>query len=244
MPPKQNAKKEAFRAFVAVLKTLLLKYGVRDAGSVHRDASHQVACKFYKKLLLRVHPDKPGGNEEDFKRLQSAKEKFDTAGDASGSAPGRRATGMFRPRGSSGAGEPGCAHPFPEGGLVEADGLCEYCGEDSGPFRVQARAVLLTYNGVKNMSDWEAFKAAVGERLKDWKVKYYGATLERCRNNKLHIHLMMQFHQAVDEPRATYEVLGLKPNVRPGGGDYLHQKWTGENAQSHIDRGFFYVRVY
>ena len=91
------------------------------------------------------------------------------------------------------------------------------------------------------MAGWEAFKHAVGARLKAWRVLYFGATLERCRNGKLHVHLMMQFHIKVGEPRATFEVLGLKPNVRPGGGDYLQEKWSGDQAQTHINRGFFYV---
>ena len=91
------------------------------------------------------------------------------------------------------------------------------------------------------MAGWEAFKKAVGARLKAWRVLYFGATLERFRNGKLHVHLMMQFHIKVDEPRATFEVLGLKPNVRPGGGDYLQEKWSGDQAQTHINRGFFYV---
>ena len=174
MPPKQPPKKEAFRAFVAVLKPLLQKYRVRDADSVHRDASHEIACKFYRKLLLKVHPDK-GGDSDDFKKLQAAKEKFDNVGDAFGSAPGRRPTGNRRKAGSGGAGQPGSAHPFPAGGLVEAHGLCEYCGEDSGAFRVQAKAVLLTYNGVEDVSVWDSFKTVVGARLREWKVRYYGA---------------------------------------------------------------------
>ena len=235
MAPKQNAKKEVFRAFIAVLKPLLLKYHVRDAESVNRDVSHETASKFYKKLLLKVHPDKPGGNAEDFRKLQAAKESFDAVG---GGRPAR----ATRAAGPGGAGQPGSAHPFPERGVVEASGLCEFCGEDSGEFRVEAKAVLLTYNGVDDMSVWESFKTAVAASLKAWTVKYYGATLEECKNHKLHVHLMLQFHNKVDEPRSTFEVLGLKPNVRPGGGDYLHQKWTGDNAQTHIDRGFFYVR--
>jgi hypothetical protein len=242
MPPKQISKKEAFRSFVTVLKALLLKYQVRDCNLVTRDSSQEVVLKFYKKLLLKVHPDK-GGDEADFKRVQGAKDNFEAAGDARGSAAGRRPTAnrATRARGSGGSDQPGAAHPVPEAGLMEAQGLCEFCSEDSASFRVQARAVLLTYNGVDDFAVWESFVASAGAKLKEWRVQYYGATLEECKNHRYHIHLMLQFHNKIDEPRATFEVLGLKPNVRPGGGDYLDEKWTGENAQIHINRGFFYV---
>jgi len=241
MPPKQPLKKECFRLFVGVLKPLLLKYQVRDCHLVTRDSSQELVLKFYKKLLLKVHPDK-GGEEADFKRLQAAKESFEKAGDARGSGAGRRPTANpTRAAGPGGSGRPGSAHPVPEGGLIEAQNLCHFCDEDSGSFRVQARAVLLTYNGVGDLGVWESFKTIVGASLKQWCVKYYGATLEQCRNGRHHIHLMLQFHSPIDQPRATFEVLGLKPNVRPGGGDYLDEKWTGQNAQTHINRGFFYT---
>ena len=125
--------------------------------------------------------------------------------------------------------------------MVEANDHCEFCHSNSGSFRVQSKAVLLTYNGVRDMSMWAAFKAAVSANLKRWGVLYYGASLERCRNGKLHVHIMLQFHKKIDQPRATFEVLALKPNVRPGGGDYLHEKWVSHHAQSDINRGFFYV---
>lgn len=176
MPPKLQAKRDAFRAFVAVLKPMLAKYGVRGGETVQRDGAHDVALKLYKKLLLKVHPDK-GGDENDFKRIQEVKEAFDAASVGHGSVPGRRSTGSrtTRAAGPGGAGAAGSAHPAPDCFVLEAQGLCEFCGEDSSSFRVQAKAVLLTYNGVSDWDTWVAFKSAVGAKLRDWRVKYYGS---------------------------------------------------------------------
>ena len=64
----------AKRAFVKVLLALAAKYQVATA--VTRESAAHALLSAYKRLLLKVHPDK-GGSAEDFKKLQDVKEKWD-----------------------------------------------------------------------------------------------------------------------------------------------------------------------
>ena len=56
---------------VTVLLALAAAYGVSVA--VTRDSPDAALLRTYRRLLLRVHPDK-GGTEEEQKKLQGAKE--------------------------------------------------------------------------------------------------------------------------------------------------------------------------
>ena len=67
-----SAHQAARRAFVTVLLALAAAYGV--AVAIHRDSPNAGLLTAFKKLILRVHPDK-GGSVADMQRLQSAKEK-------------------------------------------------------------------------------------------------------------------------------------------------------------------------
>ena len=234
MAPKR-CRTMAFRAFVAVLRPLLVKYRIRNASAVTRDVTQEDALRFYKRLLLKVHPDK-GGDESDFRAVHDAKEAFENAGCAQG---GRPAQGERRPQGPC-RGQRGSAHPA-DGVMGTHDSQCEYCDIDSGEFRVQCRAVLLTYNGIEDFEDWVAFCDAVKDNLRGWRVLYWAATFEECKSRRKHIHLMLQFHELIDKPRSTFEISGWKPNVRPDGGDYLGQPRSGSHKQADINRGFFYV---
>jgi DnaJ-class molecular chaperone len=69
---------------------------------VPRSASHEEIRAAYKDLSLRYHPDRPGGNEEVFKKIQEAHEVltnrnrkavYDGTGSARGSATGFAAGG-------------------------------------------------------------------------------------------------------------------------------------------------------
>ena len=64
----------AKRAFVTVLLALAAAYGVSVA--VTRDSPDAALLRTYRRLLLRVHPDK-GGTEEEQKKLQGAKETWE-----------------------------------------------------------------------------------------------------------------------------------------------------------------------
>eukprot|EP00973_Karenia_brevis_P041466 5737303-Karenia_brevis.AAC.2 len=170
------------RALVTLLLALARQYEVML--SVNRDSTDRDVEKAVRKMMRHVHPDK-GGRPEDCVELNDKRDAWNNAKEASGA--GRPATGNRRAPGPGQAGRPGSAHPVPEAtGIMEAHGSCEFCNEESKQFRVQAKAVLLTYNGVRDMAGWEAFKEAAGARFKAWRVLYFGATLERCRKDKLH----------------------------------------------------------
>ena len=77
----------AKRAFVQVLLSLAAAYQV--ATRVTRESAEHALISAYKRLLLKVHPDK-GGSNEDFRKLQEAKEKWDNARETSRPSGGRQ----------------------------------------------------------------------------------------------------------------------------------------------------------
>ena len=66
-----GALQHAKRAFVGVLRSLATAYDVNV--DITRDSADAAITRAYKRVLLKVHPDK-GGTEEDAKRLNAAKE--------------------------------------------------------------------------------------------------------------------------------------------------------------------------
>ena len=60
----------AKRALVGLLRSLALAYGCVVA--VTRDSSEAVVRRAFRSLSRKVHPDKPGGSEEDSKKLNAA----------------------------------------------------------------------------------------------------------------------------------------------------------------------------
>ena len=71
----QSARDSATRAFVSVLLLLARSYELVLA--INRASSEPELLKAYRKLLLKVHPDK-GGKESDQRKLQEAKERWET----------------------------------------------------------------------------------------------------------------------------------------------------------------------
>ena len=71
-----GALQRAKRAFVGVLRSLATAYDVNV--DITRDSADAAITRAYKRVLLKVHPDK-GGTEEDAKRLNAAKEEWDAA---------------------------------------------------------------------------------------------------------------------------------------------------------------------
>ena len=106
-------------------------------------------------------------------------------------------------------------------------------------FRFQSAAILLTYQGIADVTHWQRFVTFLQLRLQAWGVKHWCATLERCRNGRLHIHLMLQFQSAANRSSATFVFNGIHPNVSKN--DYLGEGYSGRNPQRSYDRGFFYV---
>ena len=76
----------ATRAFVVVLLFLARRYAL--VLQVNRDSSPERLVKAYRKVLLKVHPDK-GGSKEDTQKLQAAKEEWEKACKDSSRQPGR-----------------------------------------------------------------------------------------------------------------------------------------------------------
>ena len=70
-----SVKQSATRAFVAVLALLAKSYEVVLA--VGRDSSEQELLKAYRRLSLKVRPDK-GGRVRDQRTLQEARERWET----------------------------------------------------------------------------------------------------------------------------------------------------------------------
>ena len=53
--------------------------------------------------------------------------------------------------------------------------------------------VMLTYNGATDQQQWKRFLEHTNAKRAQWKVKYWCATLEKCKNGKLHVYLYLQF---------------------------------------------------
>ena len=64
----------AKRALVSLLKALAVQYQVLL--TLNRESSDTDVSKAFKKIALKAHPDK-GGREEDFKKLNAAREFWD-----------------------------------------------------------------------------------------------------------------------------------------------------------------------
>ena len=87
--------KAATRALVSVLLVLSRSYFLTLV--LNRDSSPEQLLKAYRKVLLKVHPDK-GGTKEEAQRLQVVKENWDKARKAStGKAVRRRFRRRLRP---------------------------------------------------------------------------------------------------------------------------------------------------
>ena len=68
----------AKRALVKVLLSFASAYNVPVR--VNRESADSAVLTAYKKVALKVHPDK-GGTKEEFQKLQEAKEKWEAARD-------------------------------------------------------------------------------------------------------------------------------------------------------------------
>ena len=125
-------------------------------------------------------------------------------------------------------------------GCFTATGPCvAHPAHGSGDYRVHTSALLLTYNGVADMAQWTRFIAFVQQSLASWKVKHWAATLEKTKEGKLHIHLMLQFVRAAKVVVSKFFFETLKPRADPN--DLLGEGWCRKKVQESYDRAFFYV---
>ena len=65
------------RALVTLLLELACVYGLTL--DLNRDSQDETVKKGFRKVMLRAHPDKPGGSEAKAKRLNAALEKWNDA---------------------------------------------------------------------------------------------------------------------------------------------------------------------
>ena len=211
---------KAKRALVAVLLALAAAYGVALAAT--RDSPDGELVRAYRRLLLRVHPDK-GGTVADQQRLQAAKEAWDAVRSR---PPGPQAKAKARAARPKAAAQRGALGP----------------AEDEAPprrgYRINGLGVLLTYNRVRDVAQWERFVVHVRDNLAAWGARNYSATLETCKDGRLHIHVMLQFAARADVYSSKFDFEGLKANAQPneplGGGAGTR------NIQQSINRGMFY----
>ena len=199
-------------AFVMVLMTVATAY--RVGGAPNRDSDDAQLVAFYRKLLLKAHPDK-GGRNEDFQGLQSAREAWEDAK--------QRAAPRGRPSASSDQ-------------LVAVGGQ-----QGAGAARVRGVAVLLTYSGRWSVARWKKFLVFVQKQLRLWLAIRWCSTLEMSDASRLHVHLTLQFRSAIDRLSSAFSWDGLSPNASSH--DYLGQGLTKSPKffQSSVDRAFFYV---
>ena len=141
-----SAYEKAKRAFVSVL--LLLSRSYHVPLEVTRESPDPELLKAYRRLARATHPDK-GGQKEDQQRLNAARDRW-------ADARSERRCGAGRPGGAAdGEAEQGPLLPTAEPGKKE--------------FRINAPAVMLTYQGVKDLAQWRRF------------VDFTRATQQACR---------------------------------------------------------------
>ena len=209
---------KAKRALVVIIRSLALAYNC--CVNVTRDSRDAEVAKAYRKLSLKVHPDR-GGSVQDQARLNAAHDAWKDA------AKEKQPVGKPK-KGSERAASD--AQP------LSADG-----SQNPSPkeFRIQSAAVLLTYQGFEDMQQWVRFLSFVSGNLRPWRVKYWTATLETNADGKYHAHLMLQFCSSVDRSTQGFFFEGLRPNARPN--DLLGEGFATKRWQASVDRAHFYV---
>ena len=215
-----SAKDSWKRALVTLVKTLALLYGC--CVGLTRESTDADVRKAYRTLSRKVHPDKPGGNLEDQKRLNAAYGAWCDA--APPPKPGPKAKKKKAQKGKGVV----VAAPTPDNGKT---------------FFFRSQAVLLTYqafpadlNGALEL--WVRFLAFVAGSLRLWGATLWTATLETNADGKHHAHLMMQFTTRKNRSVNDYSFEGLRPHAAAN--DLLGEGFSGRRWQSSVDRGHFY----
>ena len=208
-----SARQVATRQFVKTLLALAAVYSL--SLPVTRESTDDELVKAFKRLSLKVHPDK-GGCLEHAQELNSAKQAWDQS---------RSKKTQGRPQ-----------NPRNEPG---ADATLAKTDEDSGGKDVRSLGVLLTYNGVTDLQQWASFPEHVRAKRSQWKAKYWCATLETCKDGKLHFHLYLQFSSLSHRKSKQFRFENLTP--RADTHDLLGEGVSKRKLQESLDRGFFYV---
>ena len=207
-------------ALLQVLRRLAVAYCV--ALQLNRDDDDAEFKRAYRRLNLKVHPDK-GGQREHQQELNDAYQGWDKA--RAGSKRGRR------PQNAAEQEE----DPGPLANPRAAKKTSRAC------YRIQGVAVMLTYQGFGGLDAWARFVVWWESNYKSLGVKYWCATLEtNTRGNQaFHAHVMIQFTREVDITTFGFSFDGKKR--RADANDLLGEGWGGRRFQQSVDRGFFYV---
>ena len=160
MVGKMSLVQLAKRALVQLLLAFGRQYSI--ALGINRDSADKDVLSACRKVARKVHPDK-GGSEEDTKRLNVAREKWEHAVRDQSAGVGSNMRSMS----ATASGKKG--------------------------FRVQSVAVLLTYQGIAGLPHWQEFLTFVGASLSSWNVWRWCATLEQSKTGKYHVHLMVLY---------------------------------------------------
>ena len=210
----------AKRSLVSLILKLAVAY--QAAVSVSRDSPDARVLASYRKLILKVHPDK-GGRLQDMQDLQSAKDKWDEA--RKGCKPGR-------PQKDHNA-----------GGRRQKN--TEICPKDltdpdqaKKQYRICSSFVLLTFHGIVDIAHWESFVKHVKDQRQRWGWKHWCATLETSKKGGLHIHCALQFKSQTDRSSRFFAFDGLYP--RADLHDPLGQGINKKEMQTSINRIMFY----
>ena len=205
-----SAVQVAKRALVSLLLALAHQYGV--CVKVTRESPDPLVEKAFRCIIKKVHPDK-GGCVEHAQQLQRAREEWQTV-------KGRKDPG----------GRPAQASAKSLVGKKET-------GRQG--YRIRSVAVLLTYHGVQQ-DQWPAFLTFVRDHVAHWGVEKWCASMETCSSGKPHVHLMVQFHKALDSRVVdVFSFAAARPNASST--DLCGEGLSGRQLQRSIDRGMFYV---
>ena len=205
-----SAVQVAKRALVSLLLALAHQYGV--CVKVTRESPDPLVEKAFRCIIKKVHPDK-GGCVEHAQQLQRAREEWQTV-------KGRK--------------DPG-------GRPAQASAMSLVGKKETGRqgYRIRSVAVLLTYHGVQQ-DQWPAFLTFVRDHVAHWGVEKWCASMETCSSGKPHVHLMVQFHKALDSRVVdVFSFAAARPNASST--DLCCEGLSGRQLQRSIDRGMFYV---
>eukprot|EP00973_Karenia_brevis_P000792 110049-Karenia_brevis.AAC.1 len=204
------------RALVSLLLTLAQKYHL--VLNINRDSADEDVRKSFRKIILRAHPDKAGGSEEDTKKLNDAYGTWQES---------------FRKRGRP---------PTPKAqssGSVVAGSSQDGSGPRKREHRFCSAAAMFTYQGFAGATAWPKLLAFIQINLQKWRAKYWCATVETNKDGSPHAHVMIQFTSRRDATTQDFIFQGIRPNVSTT--DLCGEGLCRKKLQQSIDRGMFYV---
>ena len=180
------------RALVKVILALALTRGVQL--SVNRDSPDPAVLSALRRVESKLGPQrrvrgkKPGTGER--RQLDEARKAWEDARASAGKS-----------------GRPRSRPDAARGPAAGAEGEPEV-----KDYRIQSQGVMITIHGFTDRAQRLRFVAFVEQSKARWKVKHWCATLERCKNGTLHVHLYVQFSKTtVDTSVSIFKVEDLRP---------------------------------